>query len=334
RRLSPHASRSPHVRTRPADRRLRQQHQAGIRRRLAAGLRAGCRAGAARGRGHDRRLRRHHGGLLAWGARGRWARRGRDRRAVRGARPGQPLGQGAHPHARPARAPARHRRPGGWVHRRPREHRYADRAVPHLDAAQRQGPARGIRAWDESWMAVPAEVAGLAERILGAEAGSVSLHANVTLAQASALSGVDFTPPRNRLVCTAEDFPSVLYLYEGLARRGVEVARVPVRSGHEVEEDDVLAAIDERTAIVAISHVLFRTSRVLDLQPIVRRAHAAGARVMIDAYQAVGTVPLNVAALDIDLLAGGSVKWLCGGPGAGYLYARPRARATLEPAFT
>src|SRR5439155_26123323 len=194
--------------------------------------------------------------------------------------------------------------------------------------------ARGIRAWDESWMAVPAEVAGLAERILNAEAGSVSLHANVTLAQASALSGVDFAPPRNRLVCTAEDFPSVLYLYEGLARRGVEVARVPVRSGHEVEEDDVLAAIDERTAIVAISHVLFRTSRVLDLQPIVRRAHAAGARVMIDAYQAVGTVPLNVAALDIDLLAGGSVKWLCGGPGAGYLYARPRARATLEPAFT
>ncbi|TMQ69021.1 MAG: aminotransferase class V-fold PLP-dependent enzyme [Candidatus Eisenbacteria bacterium] len=194
--------------------------------------------------------------------------------------------------------------------------------------------ARGIRAWDESWMAVPAEVAGLAERILGAEAGSVSLHANVTLAQASALSGVDFTPPRNRLVCTAEDFPSVLYLYEGLARRGVEVVRVPAREGRRIEEADVVAAIDGRTAVVALSQVLFRTSQLLDVVPIARRAREAGALTLIDAYQSVGTVPVDVRALGVDMLSGGSIKWMCGGPGTAYLYVNPALAARLEPALT
>jgi kynureninase len=141
--------------------------------------------------------------------------------------------------------------------------------------------ARGIRAWDESWMAVPAEVAGLLESLLHAEPGSVSLHPNTTVAEASALSAVDFTPPRNRLVCTEEDFPSVLYLYEGLARRGVEVVRVPARDGHRIDEADVVRAVDERTAIVALSQVLFRTSQILDLGPIVQRAREVGALTLI-----------------------------------------------------
>ncbi len=194
--------------------------------------------------------------------------------------------------------------------------------------------ARGIRAWEESWMGVPAELAGLIERILNAEAGSVSLHPNVTLAHASALSTLDFTPPRNRLLCTAEDFPSLLYLYEGLARRGVEVVRVPTRGERRVEEADLVAAIDERTAVVALSHVLFRTSQLLDLVPIARRARAAGALTLIDAYQAVGTVPVDVRTLDVDMLAGGTIKWLCGGPGTAYLYASPRVAPRLRPALT
>ncbi len=193
---------------------------------------------------------------------------------------------------------------------------------------------RGIRAWEESWMGVPAEVAGLVESIVNAEGGSVSLHNNVTLAHATALSALDFTPPRNRLVCTAEDFPSVLYLYEGLARRGVEVVRIPSRGDRRIEEQDVIAAIDERTAVVAISQVLFRTSQLLDIAPIARRAREAGALTLIDAYQAVGTVPVDVQALGVDMLAGGSVKWLCGGPGTAYLYVSPEVAARLEPALT
>ena len=194
--------------------------------------------------------------------------------------------------------------------------------------------ARGIRAWEESWMAVPSEVAELIERIVGAEAGSVSLHPNVTLAHATALSALDFAPPRNRLVCTAEDFPSLLYLYQGLERRGVDVVRVPAGVGRGIEEQDVIAAIDERTAVVALSQVLFRTSQLLDVAPIARRAHEVGALTLIDAYQAVGTVPVDVRSLGVDLLAGGSVKWLCGGPGTAYLYVSPRVAARLEPALT
>lgn len=193
---------------------------------------------------------------------------------------------------------------------------------------------RGIRAWEERWMSVPAEVAGSVESLLNAAPGSVSLHPNVTVAQAVALSCVDFAPARNRLVCTDEDFPSVLYLYEGLARRGAEIVRVRARAGRRVAEDDIVAAIDERTAVVALSTVLFRTAQVLDLPPVVRRARAAGALTLLDAYQAVGTLESDVAALEPDFVTGGSVKWLCGGPGTGWLYVRPALAPKLSPALT
>ena len=107
-----------------------------------------------------------------------------------------------------------------------------------------------------------------------------------------------------------------------------------MRNGHRIDEEAIVAAIDERTAVVAISHVLFRTSQMLDLAPIAQRARAAGALTMIDAYQSIGAVPVDVRALGVDLLTGGSVKWLCGGPGVGYLYAAPRVAARLEPALT
>jgi kynureninase len=194
--------------------------------------------------------------------------------------------------------------------------------------------ARGIRAWEDGWFALPTEVGDLLGTLLNAEPGTISMHENVTSAEAIALSALDFTPPRNRLICTAEDFPSVLYLYEGLSRRGVEVVRVPARDGLRIEEDDVIAAVDERTAVVAISHVLFRTSQIVDVARIARRAREVGALTLIDAYQAVGTVPVDVQAMGLDMLAGGSVKWLCGGPGAAYLYVSPRVRERLRPALT
>lgn len=193
---------------------------------------------------------------------------------------------------------------------------------------------RGIRAWDERWMAVPGEVTALLGRLLNAEAGSVSLHPNVTIAQAVALSAIDFTPARSRVVSTAEDFPSELYLYEGLTRRGAELVRVPARTGRRVEEADIVAAIDERTAVVAISWVLFRSAQVLDLTAIVKRAREVGALTLIDAYQAVGAVPVDVRAAGVDLLTGGSIKWLCAGPGTGFLYVRPELAPTLRPAIT
>jgi kynureninase len=194
--------------------------------------------------------------------------------------------------------------------------------------------SRSIRAWEEQWMEVPVALGDTIAALLNGAPGSVSIQPCTTLAEAAALSAIDFKPPRNRLVCTAEDFPSMLYLYEGLARRGVDMVRVPAREARRVHEDDVAKAIDERTAVVAISLALFRTSQVLDPRTIIRRAHEVGALVMLDAYQAVGSVPVDVAALEVDLLAGGTIKWLCGGPGVGYLYAAPRVAPQLEPALT
>jgi kynureninase len=203
--------------------------------------------------------------------------------------------------------------------------------------------SRGIRAWDEEWFRLPLETADVLGSILGAAPGTVTMTENVTVAQAVALSAVDFSGPRRRLVCTQEDFPSVLYLYEGLARRGAEIVRVGARPApggpagaapHHIEVGDLVAAIDERTAVVALSQVLFRTAELLDLGPVLRRARECGALVLVDAYQSVGTVPVDVKALDLDLMTGGSVKWLCGGPGAGWLYASPRVRERLEPALT
>ena len=197
-----------------------------------------------------------------------------------------------------------------------------------------QWTSLGIRAWNEDWFALPTRVGNRLAAIVGAAPGSVAMFENVTMAQAVALSGVDFTPPRNRLVCTSEDFPSVLYLYEGLARRGAEIVRVAARPGRAVAVEDVLAAIDERTAVVAFSHVLFRSAQILDAATLVAQAHAHGALALIDAYQAVGTVPVDVTALGADFLTGGSVKWLCGGPGAGYLYVAPALAPRLRPALT
>jgi len=194
---------------------------------------------------------------------------------------------------------------------------------------------RGIRAWEEEWFELPTRAGDVLASIIGGEGGSIGFHSNVTVAQTVALSAVDFTPPRDTLVCTAEDFPSMLYLYEGLARRRpVKLCTVAARAHRRVQVEDVVAAIDERTALVAISHVLFRTAQILDLAPVVRRAREVGALTLIDAYQSVGTVPVDVRALGVDMLSGGSVKWLCGGPGAGYLYVRPELASTLRPAVT
>src|SRR5207237_4768657 len=100
------------------------------------------------------------------------------------------------------------------------------------------------------------------------------------------------------------------------------------------DDEGVVAAIDERTLLVPVTHVLFRTGEIQDVEAIVARAHDVGALVVLDAYQSVGTVPLDVTALGVDFAVGGSVKWLCGGPGAGWLYVRPDLAATLEPALT
>jgi kynureninase len=158
---------------------------------------------------------------------------------------------------------------------------------------------------------------------------------NVTIAHAGVLTAVTYAPPRDAIVMTALDFPSVRYAVEGLAARlGARVVVVPSEDGTTVDEGRLLEAIDERTALVAVSHVLFRSAFVLDAAAIVRRAREVGALVALDAYHSVGVLPVDVHALGVDFLTGGVLKWLCGGPGGSFLYAAPSVRDRLAPAFT
>src|SRR5919201_271493 len=164
-------------------------------------------------------------------------------------------------------------------------------------------------------------------RLIGAPPGTVSMHQNVTLAEAVVVSCFGFRGDRRRIVYEQGNFPSVRYLYQAQARNGAEIVVAPDDAG-------VVEAIDERTLLVPVTHVLFKTGRIQNVEAIVERAHEHGALVVLDAYQSVGTVPLDVTALDVDFAVGGSVKWLCGGPGAGWLYVRPELVESLEPALT
>ncbi len=183
---------------------------------------------------------------------------------------------------------------------------------------------RGIRAWSEGWWELPLTVGDQIGRLLGAPTGTTVMHQNVTVAEAVVLSCFDLRGERNRIVYEEENFPSVRYLQQ--AQRGAEI--VVCR-----DEEEIVDAIDERTLLVPITHVIFKTGRIQDVEPIIRRAHEVGAYVVLDAYQSLGTVPLDVTELGVDFAVGGSVKWLCGGPGAGWLYVRPDLVERLEPTF-
>ena len=193
----------------------------------------------------------------------------------------------------------------------------------------------GVRAWAKSWWEMPGRVGDEIAPLIGAGAGEVVMVPNVTLAQATILSSIGYTAPRNRIVMTALDFPSVRYVYDALATRlGAEVIVVPSDDGIGVDEDRLCAAIDERTALVAISHVLFKSAHIMDVARITRHAHAMGALVSLDAFHSVGVMPVDLKAIGADFFTGGVLKWLCGGPGGCFIYSRPGITQQLQPALT
>ncbi|HKQ53015.1 MAG TPA: aminotransferase class V-fold PLP-dependent enzyme [Pyrinomonadaceae bacterium] len=194
---------------------------------------------------------------------------------------------------------------------------------------------RGVRAWAEGWWEMPVSLGDEVGRIIGAPPGSVVMHQNVSICQSLILSCFDPQPPRNKIVYSELNFPSVMYVYEAHARDGkLKIETVKSDDGITVPVERMLAAIDEETLLVPLSHVLFKSAFLQDARAITERAHAVGARVVLDTYQSAGTVPFSVADLGVDFACGGSVKWLCGGPGAGYLYVRPDLQTRLEPRTT
>jgi kynureninase len=193
---------------------------------------------------------------------------------------------------------------------------------------------RGVRGWEERWWEMPLEVGNKVARVIGAPAGSVSMHENVTTAHLVALSSLRPTSTRNTIVCSAMDFPSMIYLFDAQRAAGFTVQVVPAESDLTIATERFIDAIDDRTAAVAFSHVLFRTSYIMDAAAIARRAREAGAAVVLDTYQSAGIIPLDVTALGVDYAVGGCLKWLCGGPGNAFLYTRPDVLTAARPAFT
>ena len=193
----------------------------------------------------------------------------------------------------------------------------------------------GVKAWTRGWWERPVEVGNEIAPLINADAGEVVMMPNVTIAQTAVLSAIDFPKERDTVVMTELDFPSVRYAYAEMAERfGARVVVVPSEDGLTIDRDKLLAAIDERTRIVAVSHVLFRSAYLMDADAICRRAHAMGALVSLDSFHAVGILPVDVKRSNVDFLTGGVLKWLCGGPGACFLYISLSVRDKLKPALT
>lgn len=192
--------------------------------------------------------------------------------------------------------------------------------------------SRGVRAWHEGWWEMAADTADLLAPIIGVPKGTLTMHQNVTVAQTVIASCFDFKGPRNRIVLQDLDFPSNHYLFEGFRKYGAEIVYVKSDDTVTAPIDRLVDAIDERTLLVPISYVLFRSAAIQDVRPVIEKAHKVGARVILDLYQAAGAIPLDIGGLGADFAVGGSVKWLCGGPGAGYMYVRQDLIGQMQPA--
>jgi len=193
----------------------------------------------------------------------------------------------------------------------------------------------GVRAWARGWWEMPVSMGDVIAPLLGADRHEVAMAPTVTLAQAAILSAMDFTKGRDTVVMTDLDFPSVRYAFEQLAPKlGARVVVVPSADGITLDQAALHAAIDERTALVAISHVAFRSAFIVDADALCAHAHAMGAVVSLDAYHSVGVVPVDVKRSGVDFLTGGVLKWLCGGPGGCFIYASPSASERFAPALT
>jgi kynureninase len=190
----------------------------------------------------------------------------------------------------------------------------------------------GVESW-HTWFPLVDTVSGLFGKIIGAEAQDVTLIHNLTIGSALIASCLDFTGKRNKVVFTELHFPTISYVWHGWQKYGATVHMVTSDNGIHVDTQRICEAIDEETMIVPISHVYFRSGALQDIKTIIDHAHAKGALVMVDSYQAAGVVPIDVKGLNVDILASGVLKWLCGGPGAAFMYVRRDLQERFQPAI-
>ncbi|HEU4732680.1 MAG TPA: aminotransferase class V-fold PLP-dependent enzyme [Kofleriaceae bacterium] len=186
--------------------------------------------------------------------------------------------------------------------------------------------------WARWWDDLGAHANAIAA-LIGAPAGSVVCDANLATLFGRVMSCFDYRE-RPRVVMSDLEFPSIPFIVRGFQRYGATAVVVPSADGVGIDVDGIVAAIDERTRLVCVSHATFATGALLDVAPIVRRAREVGALVVLDAYQSVGALPVDVTTLGVDFLLGGAHKWLCGSYESAFLYVRPDLLPRLEPATT
>jgi kynureninase len=189
----------------------------------------------------------------------------------------------------------------------------------------------GASAWYEIWMGRLAELRARVGRMIGAADGEVALCASTSAALSVLASAFDYTR-RRRIVLAELDFPTVAYQW--MVKPGIEVVRVPSDDGVSIDPERMAAAIDDNTAIVALSHVYFTTGAIQQTAAIAEAARRHGALFLVDAYQSIGQVPVDVVELGADVLVAGPLKWLLGGPGVAYMYVSAEWTRRLEPTLT
>ncbi len=194
---------------------------------------------------------------------------------------------------------------------------------------------RGVRAWGEVWFNLNGQVGDKIAPLMGAPAGSVLVHQNASLANSILFSALDFSDTRrNKVVVSDMDFPSDLYSLRTMMPPHIEVEMVHSHDGITIDTDELRNAIDERTRLVSVSHVLFRSAYIMPAKAIVEKAHRVGAQVVFNGYHSVGIIPVDVTELQVDFYIGGVLKWMCGGPGGVFMYVRPDLLKTLQPKIT
>lgn len=207
------------------------------------------------------------------------------------------------------------------------------KAADALEQYARDWAREGVEAWP-LWFDVVNQTADSVARLFGGPAGQTALNQNVAFFQAAVASSLDFSGPKNRVVMEELQFPNVIYVWDRYRELGAQVDLVKSDDGITVPTERILEAIDERTAIVPISHGIYVSGALQDVKAICDRAREVGALVMVDAYQTVGAVPIDVLEWGCDILVGGSHKWLCGGPGTAFMWMKPELRERLKPRIT
>ncbi len=192
---------------------------------------------------------------------------------------------------------------------------------------------RGAAAWYDVWWAALEELRTAYGRVIGAPGSEIALHPSISSALTAVGESLDYSR-RPKVVVTSLDFPTIAYQWLAKAREGVEVVVVESPDDTRVPLEAIERAVDDRTALIATSHVFFTSGALQDAAAIAAIAHRRGALALIDGYQAAGQVPVDVKALDVDFYCAGGLKWLLGGTGVAFLYVRPELTTALMPRAT